>query len=116
MPPVTNFDFLPDMGRITALLSLPEKRALRRFRRRSGELGNPGLADRDLQITRRQSRRLLHRRLDQARQQLAQPPSRRNATLGLERRTTLISQAPIMAVRKSRLRSTGGADCDPNSP
>ena len=36
---------------------------------------------------------------DKARQQLAQPPNRRIATLGLDRRTTLIRQAPIMEVR-----------------
>jgi hypothetical protein len=55
----------------------------------------------------RQSGGLLHRCADQARQQLAQPPPRRIAALGLEPRSTLIRQAPIPTVLKQRLWRSG---------
>src|SRR3954447_26651253 len=84
--------------------SQQKKCSVRWQRRRGRKLGHARLVDRDLQTASHQSACLPDRRADQARQQLAQPPARRIAALGLDPRSILTRQAPLATVQKLRLR------------
>jgi transposase len=74
-----------------------KKCTLRRQRRGCRKLGSARLADRDLQVARRQSRGLLHRRPNQARQQLWKP-------------ITVLPAARVQLERGSRL-GIGDSGC-----
>jgi transposase IS66 family protein len=74
---------------ICPVCSEQKKCVIRWQRRRSGTLGDAGLADRDLQTARRQSVSLSERRADQARDNSPNSRARRTHTLGLGCRTLI---------------------------